>query len=187
MTKYVGRQIDQYLVKSHIAQGGMADVYLATDVGLERAVALKVMLPELMERQDFAARFQREQGASLADDLAASAAEIGGHRLVVARVDVDSTDALSEMADRLRTELQSVLVVLGAASEGKAVFLVAATPDLVSAGVHAGNLIREIASQAGGGGGGRPDMARAGANDASKLDQALTFAESAARKALVAV
>lgn len=38
----------------------MADVYLATDVGLERAVALKVMLPELMERQDFAARFQRE-------------------------------------------------------------------------------------------------------------------------------
>ena len=60
MTKYVGRQIDQYLVKSHIAQGGMADVYLATDVGLERAVALKVMLPELMERQDFAARFQRE-------------------------------------------------------------------------------------------------------------------------------
>ena len=179
------RQAEQYLLEQDARLVRLAARLSVPPAGLEERV--EQLRSELDDLRQQAARFQREQGASLADDLAASAAEIGGHRLVVARVDVDSTDALSEMADRLRTELQSVLVVLGAASEGKAVFLVAATPDLVSAGVHAGNLIREIASQAGGGGGGRPDMARAGANDASKLDQALTFAESAARKALAAV
>ncbi len=150
----------------------------------ERVEQLRGELDELRLQT---ARFQREQGASLAEDLAESAAEVDGHRLVVARVDVESADALTDMADALRKELKSALVVLGAAPEGKAVFLVAATPDLVSAGVHSGNLIREIAGAAGGGGGGRPDMARAGANDASKLDAALTFADGAARKALADV
>lgn len=42
MTKHIGQQIDQYRVKSHLAKGGMADLYLAEDVTLQRPVALNV-------------------------------------------------------------------------------------------------------------------------------------------------
>ncbi len=57
----IGRQIDQYRILSHIARGGMADVYLAEDVNLERKVALKIMLDALAAADpQFAARFRRE-------------------------------------------------------------------------------------------------------------------------------
>ncbi|MGD9934403.1 MAG: DHHA1 domain-containing protein, partial [Dehalococcoidia bacterium] len=49
----------------------------------------------------------------------------------------------------------------------------AATPDLVERGIHAGNIVREVAKVAGGGGGGSPALAQAGAKDASRLDAAL--------------
>lgn len=59
--KLIGRQIDQYRILSHIARGGMADVYLAEDVDLERKVALKIMLDALAAADpQFAERFRRE-------------------------------------------------------------------------------------------------------------------------------
>ncbi len=55
-----GQQIDHYRITRHIAQGGMADVYLAEDVTLQRPVALKVMLANLAQDPDLIARFHRE-------------------------------------------------------------------------------------------------------------------------------
>ena len=74
--------------------------------------------------------------------------------------------------------------MLAANIDGRPAFLVAATPDLVDRGVHAGNLIREIAKVAGGGGGGRPDIAQAGAKDASLIDAALAEGRRRAMAAL---
>ena len=51
-----------------------------------------------------------------------------------------------------------------------------ATKDAIDHGIHAGNIIREVAKIAGGGGGGRPDMAQAGAKDLTKIDEALQAA-----------
>jgi alanyl-tRNA synthetase len=75
-------------------------------------------------------------------------------------------------------------VVLGAVVEGKPAFLVAATPDVVARGVHAGDIVREIAGVAGGGGGGRPDLAQAGAKDSSRLDAAMEHGRAVATAAL---
>jgi len=59
--KLLGQQIDQYRIISHIARGGMADVYLAEDVDLERKVAFKVMLDTLAAADpQFEQRFRRE-------------------------------------------------------------------------------------------------------------------------------
>ncbi|MEG0179936.1 MAG: DHHA1 domain-containing protein, partial [Oscillospiraceae bacterium] len=55
----------------------------------------------------------------------------------------------------------------------KVIFLAMASKDAVSAGVHAGNIVREVAKIAGGGGGGRADMAQAGGKDSSKVNEAL--------------
>jgi serine/threonine protein kinase len=60
MENLVGQKIDQYQIERHIATGGMADVYLARDVGLNRPVALKVMLSGLVLNKELIARFQRE-------------------------------------------------------------------------------------------------------------------------------
>jgi serine/threonine protein kinase len=58
--RFVGQQLDQFQIQSHIARGGMADVYLGHDVDLERKVALKIMLPVLAMDDQFVARFRRE-------------------------------------------------------------------------------------------------------------------------------
>jgi serine/threonine-protein kinase len=63
MEKLVGQQIDQYLIERHLARGGMADVYLARDVYLQRPVALKIMLSGLLHDKELIARFQREAQA----------------------------------------------------------------------------------------------------------------------------
>lgn len=59
----IGQTVGRYTVEKHIAQGGMANVYLATDPELERKVALKVMLPELARDKQFVDRFRREAQA----------------------------------------------------------------------------------------------------------------------------
>ena len=60
---FVGLKIDQYLIEAHIARGGMADVYLARDVQLDRHVAFKVLLSALAQDPQFVKRFQREAQA----------------------------------------------------------------------------------------------------------------------------
>ena len=60
----VGKQIDHYTIVRHIARGGMADVYLAHEEGLNRQVALKVLLPVYIQQSEFKTRFIREAQAA---------------------------------------------------------------------------------------------------------------------------
>jgi alanyl-tRNA synthetase len=77
------------------------------------------------------------------------------------------------MTDWLRDKLGSAVVVVGSVIDDKPQLVAAVTPDLLARGMHAGNLVREVAKVVGGGGGGRPDLAQAGGKDASKLADAL--------------
>ena len=97
---------------------------------------------------------------------------IGGIQVLVKKVSVDKPAAMRELADRFKEKLKSGIVVLGSADTTKTLLIVVVTKDL-TARFHAGNIIKEIASVVGGGGGGRPDMAQAGGSKPEKLDQAL--------------
>ena len=77
------------------------------------------------------------------------------------------------------------VVVLGAVFGERPNFLAMVTKDL-TARVHAGNLIKQVAAVTGGGGGGRPDMAQASGKDAARLDEALGVARDLARERLSA-
>ena len=134
---------------------------------------LDAMQGELERLKKQGSELQRLQGASVSDGLIEGAQKAGDAFLVVARVDAASQDVLRDIADRVRYKLKPSLVILAAIIEGKPAFLAAASPELVEKGVHAGNLIREVAKVAGGGGGGRPDIAQAGAKDAGMIDAAL--------------
>jgi alanyl-tRNA synthetase len=94
-------------------------------------------------------------------------------KLVTRKLDGVDARALRGLADRLRDKYASSVVALGSdLGEGKAVLLVAVTPDLVGR-IRAGDIIKQIAPVVGGSGGGRPDFAQAGGRDAGKLDEAL--------------
>jgi alanyl-tRNA synthetase len=100
---------------------------------------------------------------------------IDGIKVMAKKVSVDTPAALRNLADQLKDKIQSGIVVLGSAAGGKAMLIVVITPDLTGR-YHAGNIIKEIAAEVGGRGGGRPDMAQAGGNQPENLEKALAKA-----------
>jgi len=101
--------------------------------------------------------------------------DVDGVPVLAALVSAPDADTLREMADWFRDKVQDGVVVLGTVVEGKPLLIAATTKRLVAErGVHAGNLVRDLAKMVGGGGGGRPDMAQAGGRDADRLANALT-------------
>jgi len=125
---------------------------------------------------------EKELARMRVETLLGQAEEIKGVKVLVARVPSSRIEILREMADLIRDKLKSVILVLGTISEGKPMFLAAATPDLVSRGYDAGKIVREVAKVAGGGGGGKPNLAQAGGKYKDKLDEALREAKSLIRE-----
>ena len=112
-----------------------------------------------------------------ASELLATAIDVNGVTIVNAEVEIEDMDGLRNLADLLRDKLTVGVIVLGAKiADDKVNFVVMATKDAVAKGIHAGNIIKETAKVAGGGGGGRPDMAQAGGKNPKKIAEALTMA-----------
>lgn len=89
-------------------------------------------------------------------------------------VDVNT---LRNIADDVREKAGSIIVLLSTVVDGKVNFVCAVSKDLVQKGYSAGNIVKEVAKIAQGGGGGRPDMATAGAKDVTKVKEALAKIE----------
>jgi len=104
-------------------------------------------------------------------DLTETAREVGGVRVLSARVDGVDGKSLRGMVDDLRQRLGSAIVLLAAEEGGKVSIALGVTPDL-TARFRAGDLVREISQILGGKGGGRPDFAQGGGSDPARLDEA---------------
>ncbi|TCO79072.1 alanine--tRNA ligase [Marinisporobacter balticus] len=107
------------------------------------------------------------------DEILQNAVEIENIKVIKYKLTGLDMDSLRNLGDQLKNKLGSGLVVLGAENDNKVNFIAMATEDMVRKGIHAGNIIKQIAKIAGGGGGGKPTMAQAGAKDVSKIDEAL--------------
>ncbi|MCR5650525.1 MAG: alanine--tRNA ligase [Lachnospiraceae bacterium] len=103
--------------------------------------------------------------------------EIKGVKLLAASLKGVDMNGLRELSDNMKTKLEEGVVVLLSENDGKVNMVVSATDKVIKKGAHAGNLIKEIASLVGGGGGGRPNMAQAGGKDPSGIEKALKKAE----------
>ncbi|RMJ02112.1 Alanine--tRNA ligase [Marinobacter litoralis] len=110
--------------------------------------------------------------SSAGSDLAASAVQVGDLKVVAAQMDGADRKSLMETADQLKNKLGEGVVVL-ATIEGGKVVLVAGVTKSATGKVKAGDLMKHLCAQVDGKGGGRPDMAQGGGNDASKLADAL--------------
>jgi len=118
------------------------------------------------------ARLKAKAAASAGDDLAESAVDVKGAKVVAAMQDGADAKALRETLDKLKDKLKSAAIVLGSAADGKVTLIAGVTNDLTSK-VKAGELVNHVAQQVGGKGGGRADMAQAGGTDAAALPKAL--------------
>ncbi len=121
---------------------------------------------------------KRQSMGDSAGDLVKNAKEINGVKLITAKFENTDIADLRSLSDQLKAEAKDVVNVLAAENGGKVTFLVSVSDSLLEKGYHAGNMIKQIAKVAGGGGGGKADMAQAGAKDPSKIEEALAFAES---------
>ncbi len=105
-------------------------------------------------------------------DIADQAVDVNGVKVVASRLDNSNPKALLETLDQLKDKLQSAVVVLGCVNKGKVSLIAGVTSNLLQQ-VQAGELVSMVATQVGGKGGGRPEMARAGGTDPDALPAAL--------------
>jgi alanyl-tRNA synthetase len=115
---------------------------------------------------------QAKLASSAGSDLASSAVDVAGLKVVASEMEGADRKALMETADQLKNKLGEGVVVLASVEDGK-VTLVAGVTKSATGRIKAGDLMKYLAAQVDGKGGGRPDMAQGGGNDPSKLADAL--------------
>lgn len=111
--------------------------------------------------------------SSLEDELLSNVKEVNGVKYIAASLKDIDADSLRGLADKLRDKMGDGVVILGSAMGDKVQFVAMATKDAINKGVHCGKIVKEISSIAGGGGGGRPDMAQAGGKLPEKLQASI--------------
>ena len=105
------------------------------------------------------------------------AVDIKGVRVLAAQLDGVDAKGLRETADKLRDKLKSCALVLGTVADGKVSLIAAVTPD-VTGKIKAGELVNFVATQVGGKGGGKPDLAMAGGSEPGQLPAALASVQA---------
>ncbi len=106
------------------------------------------------------------------NELLENVDEINGVKVLKAAFANKDVNELKEIVDRGKEKLQSGIIILGTNNDGKAIFVVGVTKDLISK-VKAGEIVKVAAQVAGGNGGGRPDFAQAGGKDGNAVKEAV--------------
>lgn len=115
-----------------------------------------------------------EKAANLKQELLASAEEIKGVKFIARKLNFSNTEAIKNLAFSLREGLPNLFLVLTSDADGKPAITVMISEELVEQkGLHAGNIIRELAKEIKGGGGGQPFYATAGGKDSHGIDSVL--------------
>ena len=159
---YVSEQEQQLSDVAALVKGDSASVLEKVTALLEKSKGLEKQIAQLNDKLASAA------GASLLDSIV----EINGVKLLVANVEGTESKALRGMVDDLKNKIGSGVIALGVASGEKESLIAGVTKDLTGK-VKAGELVNHMASQVGGKGGGRPDMAQAGGSEPQNLAAAL--------------
>ncbi len=147
----------------------------------QRLTALQEEIRQLQQQLRRAAATDLQAAA---DRLLAQATVCDGVRIIVGEMPAAPEEQIRQQADRLRQKAGSAVVVLGWSDNGRVQLLAALTEDVVQRGLHAGNLLRQVAPLVGGGGGGKANFAVAGGKEPGKLTEALDRARQLAQQQL---
>ncbi|MFK8793025.1 alanine--tRNA ligase [Planococcus plakortidis] len=106
-------------------------------------------------------------------ELLESARKVGDVTVLSAKVQAKDNNQLRQMVDDLKAKFEQAVIVLGASDGDKVMLAAGVSKNIAGKDYHAGNIVKAVAEQCGGKGGGRPDMAMAGAKNPEQLDTAL--------------
>jgi alanyl-tRNA synthetase len=140
---------------------------------LEKKIESVLVHQKELEKQIKAS--QQREASNAASELLGRSETIHGVPVIIHNVGAVDGDFLQTVADSLKGRFKGV-IVLGGAANGAVALVAAVTPDFTTK-IQAGKIIQTIAPIVGGKGGGKPDNARGGGKDASKLDEALSKAK----------
>ena len=145
---------------------------------------VKRLLATIEEQEKEIKDLKSKAALSQVDSIAEKFVEIDGTKVVVGKLEMADSAALSTAAEKLATKFASGVIVLGSALEDKVTLVATASDDLVKRRVHAGNIVKEIAKTVDGGGGGKPSYAQAGGKNPARLEEALNQVEELVRTQL---
>ncbi|PIC73160.1 alanine--tRNA ligase [Sporosarcina sp. P17b] len=151
------------------------DQVATTAKATPKTVVTKVesILADFKELQRENESLQAKMGNSQLASVMETAQQIEDVTVISANVEVKDNNGLRQLIDEMKQKTSKGVIVLGTVTDGKVMLAAGVTDDLKGSNYHAGKIVNHVASLCGGKGGGRPDMAMAGAKDASKLDDAL--------------
>ena len=182
ITALTGRAAVEYIQRMDATVKQMMQALSASADELPaRVAALQEEIRQLRKKLASGVRTGVDPAAEAAR-LLADAPALGPGRLIVGEIRSASDEQLRAAMDSLKKKAGSYAIMLASADDEKVTFVAAVSDDIVARGLKAGDWIREVARVAGGGGGGRPNMAQAGGKDPSKLPQALELARQIATR-----
>ena len=139
----------------------------------KRVSQLQAEIKDLQQKQQ---SLEAKLAGQQAQDVFADKKTAGKYTIITGVIKDAGMDQLRQLADTWRSKKLSDVLVLGTGSGEKANLVVAVTDDKIKSGIKAGDLIKSIAGNIKGGGGGRPNMAQAGGKDPAGLDKAMSAA-----------
>jgi len=159
-----------YLQQLEGTVDGVAASLKVTSAEVPARVSAVLEQVRALERE--IAQLKGKLASSQGDDLLSQAVDVKGLKVLAAMLDGADAKTLRETMDKLKDKLKSAAIVLAAVDGGKVQLAAGVTADAVGR-VKAGELVNFVAQQVGGKGGGKPDLAMAGGNDAAALPKAL--------------
>lgn len=177
-----GRAAYEYLLELESSMDKISNLLKAD----RRNTVSKVesLIEELKIKEKEINTLKSKMAKSIAEDILDKKQVVDGINLLAYKVENMDANNLRNLGDNLRDRLGTGVVMLASVNGDKINFVAMVTKDLVQKGLHAGNMIREVAKITGGGGGGRPDMAQAGGKDITKVDEALSAVPSIIKEQL---
>jgi alanyl-tRNA synthetase len=166
-----GENVYKYLTEIDEKMQQVADI-LKTNTS-DVIVKAEAIVGEMKQVQRENEHLKQKLVTSDIDGLIANTKVMKGVEILTAKFDGMDTQVLRNLGDQLLSKLSCGFVVFANVEAEKVTFVAMASENAVKAGAHAGNIIREVAKIAGGGGGGKPNMAQAGGKDPAKVDEAL--------------
>ena len=166
-----GRGAERVVKDRFSSEAAVATLLNTSVAGVEERV--KGLLDELDAARRANDMLERRVSAQSAQGLLDLKQDVDGVTVLATSVEASNVDAMRDMGDWLRDKLGSGVVVLGAVIGGRPALVAMVTPDLVSRGHSASDIVKGAAKAIGGGGGGRPDVAQAGGRRADGLEEAL--------------
>ena len=150
----------------------------------ELKTKLKSLLDEIKQLKSENDSLKSKLAGEAASDAASHIEDVNGIKLLAMKVDNIEMNELRNLGDSLKEKTDDGVVVLASVVGGKVNLIVMAGDAAQKKGAHAGNIIKEIATLVGGGGGGRPNMAQAGGKNPEGVEKALEAAKEVLKKQL---